>query len=178
MISLLKIKEGVFMEQNMYEENLKNPLEKIVIHIADYHQSLNGIDSLLFSEDNLVKLKRLINLPNGIILICGSTSAGKTTTMYSLLKELDTKAKNIITVEDPVKMRIEGINQVEVAPEKGLTMSSILRSLLVQDPNVICLSEINNEEIKFAFNANVGIVPTLEILNTCLTSAFPIITSL
>ena len=121
--------------------------EKIVIHIADYHQSLNGIDSLLFSEDNLVKLKRLINLPNGIILICGSTSAGKTTTMYSLLKELDTKAKNIITVEDPVKMRIEGINQVEVAPEKGLTMSSILRSLLVQDPNVICLSEINNEEI-------------------------------
>lgn len=121
--------------------------EKIVIHIADYHQSLNGIDSLLFSEDNLVKLKRLINLPNGIILICGSTSAGKTTTMYSLLKELDAKAKNIITVEDPVKMRIEGINQVQVAPEKGLTMSSILRSLLAQDPNVICLSEINNEEI-------------------------------
>ena len=121
--------------------------EKIVIHIADYHQSLNGIDSLLFSEDNLVKLKRLINLPNGIILICGSTSAGKTTTMYSLLKELDAKSKNIITVEDPVKMRIEGINQVQVAPEKGLTMSSILRSLLVQDPNVICLSEINNEEI-------------------------------
>lgn len=121
--------------------------EKIVIHIADYHQSLNGIDSLLFSEDNLVKLKRLINLPNGIILICGSTSAGKTTTMYSLLKELDAKTKNIITVEDPVKMRIDGINQVQVAPEKGLTMSSILRSLLAQDPNVICLSEINNEEI-------------------------------
>ena len=70
--------------------------EKIVIHIADYHQSLNGIDSLLFSEDNLVKLKRLINLPNGIILICGSTSAGKTTTMYSLLKELDSKSKNIM----------------------------------------------------------------------------------
>lgn len=121
--------------------------EKIVIHIADYHQSLNGIESLKFSEDNLNKLKRLINLPNGIILICGSTSAGKTTTMYSLLKELDTKTKNIITVEDPVKMRIEGINQVQVAPEKGLTMSSILRALLAQDPNVICLSEINNEEI-------------------------------
>lgn len=121
--------------------------EKIVIHIADYHQSLNGIDSLFFSEENLVKLKRLINLPNGIILICGSTSAGKTTTMYSILKELDAKAKNIITVEDPVKMRIDGINQVQVAPEKGLTMSSILRSLLSQDPNVICLSEINNEEI-------------------------------
>jgi len=67
--------------------------------------------------------------------------------MYSLLKELDSKSKNIITVEDPVKMRIEGINQVQVAPEKGLTMSSILRSLLAQDPNVICLSEINNEEI-------------------------------
>ena len=121
--------------------------EKIVIHIADYHQSLNGIESLKFSDDNLAKLKRLINLPNGIILICGSTSAGKTTTMYSLLKELDSKSKNIITVEDPVKMRIEGINQVQVSPEKGLTMSSILRSLLVQDPNVICLSEINNEEI-------------------------------
>ena len=121
--------------------------EKIVIHIADYHQSLNGIESLKFSDDNLTKLKRLINLPNGIILICGSTSAGKTTTMYSLLKELDSKSKNIITVEDPVKMRIEGINQVQVAPEKGLTMSSILRSLLAQDPNVICLSEINNEEI-------------------------------
>lgn len=121
--------------------------EKIVIHIADYHQSLNGIESLKFSDENLEKLKRLINLPNGIILICGSTSAGKTTTMYSLLKELDSKSKNIITVEDPVKMRIDGINQVQVAPEKGLTMSSILRAILAQDPNVICLSEINNEEI-------------------------------
>lgn len=121
--------------------------EKIVIHISDYHQSLNGIDSLGFSEENLEKLKRLINLPNGIILISGSTSAGKTTTMYSLLKELDTKTKNIITVENPVKLRIEGINQVQVAPEKGLTMSTILRSILNQDPNVICLSEINNEEI-------------------------------
>lgn len=121
--------------------------EKIVIHISDYHQSLNGIDSLGFSEENLEKLKRLINLPNGIILISGSTSAGKTTTMYSLLKELDAKTKSIITVENPVKLRIEGINQVQVAPEKGLTMSTILRSILNQDPNVICLSEINNEEI-------------------------------
>lgn len=121
--------------------------EKIVIHIADYHQSLNGIESLKLSDDNLEKLKRLINLPNGIILICGSTAAGKTTTMYSILKELDSKSKNIITVEDPVKMRIEGINQVQVSPEKGLTMSTILRSLLAQDPNIICLSEINNEEI-------------------------------
>ena len=120
--------------------------EKIVIRILDYSQSANGLDSLGFSEKNLEKIKRMINVPNGIILITGATGSGKSTTVYTMLQTLNTPDTNIITVEDPIEMNIEGINQVQVNSEIGLTFGRVLRSILRQDPNIILIGEIRDTE--------------------------------
>ena len=120
--------------------------EKIVIRILDYTQSANGLDSLGFSDDNLEKIKRMISVPNGIILITGATGSGKSTTVYTMLQTLNTTDTNIITVEDPIEMNIEGINQVQVNSEIGLTFGRVLRSILRQDPNIILIGEIRDSE--------------------------------
>ncbi len=120
--------------------------EKIVIRILDYTKSSDGLDSLGFSEKNLEKVKKMISVPNGIILITGATGSGKSTTTYTMLKTLNTEDVNIITVEDPVEMNIEGINQVQVNSEIGLTFGRILRSILRQDPNIILIGEIRDSE--------------------------------
>ncbi|MBR6949938.1 MAG: Flp pilus assembly complex ATPase component TadA, partial [Bacilli bacterium] len=113
-----------------------NEGEKIVIRILDYTRSLQGIDSLGFHPNNLIKLKRMMGAPNGIILVTGATGSGKSTTTYSILQGLNTPETNIITVEDPIEMNIQGINQVQVNSEIGMTFAAALRSILRQDPNV------------------------------------------
>ena len=123
-----------------------NEGEKIVIRILDYTRSLQGIDSLGFHPDNLKKLKRMMMTPNGIILVTGATGSGKSTTTYSILQELNTPNTNIITVEDPIEMNIQGINQVQVNAEIGMTFAAALRSILRQDPNVILIGEIRDSE--------------------------------
>lgn len=123
-----------------------NEGEKIVIRILDYTRSLQGIDSLGFHPDNLVKLKRMMAAPNGIILTTGATGSGKSTTTYSILQGLNTPETNIITVEDPIEMNIQGINQVQVNSEIGMTFAAALRSILRQDPNVILIGEIRDSE--------------------------------
>ncbi len=123
-----------------------NEGEKIVVRLLDYSNSLSGIKSLGFSSGNLKKITRLIDIPNGIILVTGATGSGKSTTTYSMLSALNTEDTNIITVEDPVEMNIEGINQVHVNAEIGLTFASALRSILRQDPNVILIGEIRDSE--------------------------------
>lgn len=120
--------------------------EKIVIRILDYSMSSKGLDNLGFLPDNLEKIKKLISLPNGIILVTGATGSGKSTTVYSILNTLNTTNRNIITVEDPVEMKIKGINQVQVMNEIGLTFSSALRSILRQDPDTIMIGEIRDDE--------------------------------
>ena len=120
--------------------------EKIVIRILDYTQSANGLESLGFSEKNLEKIKKMISVPNGIILITGATGSGKSTTVYTMLQTLNTPDTNIITVEDPIEMNIEGINQVQVNSEIGLTFGRVLRSILRQDPNIILIGEIRDTE--------------------------------
>ena len=120
--------------------------EKIVIRILDYNMSSAGIEHLGFSPENLKKIKKLISLPNGIILISGATGTGKSTTVYSMLQELNTSTRNIITVEDPVEMKIEGINQVQVMSEIGLTFANTLRSILRQDPDIVMIGEIRDDE--------------------------------
>ncbi len=120
--------------------------EKIVIRILDYTRSLQGIDSLGFNEINLKKLKRMMNVPNGIILVTGATGSGKSTTTYSVLQGLNKPETNIITVEDPIEMNIQGINQVMVNAEIGMTFAAALRSILRQDPNVILIGEIRDSE--------------------------------
>ena len=133
-----------------------NEGEKCVIRILDYSRSLAGIDSLGFNEKNLEKLKKMIKEPNGIILITGATGSGKSTTVYSILQVLNKKETNIITVEDPIEMNLEGLNQVQVNSEIGLDFATVLRSILRQDPNVILIGEIRDSETaKIAVRASI-----------------------
>ena len=123
-----------------------NEGEKIVVRLLDYSQSLNGLETLGFAPNNLKKIQRMLDIPNGIILVTGATGSGKSTTTYSMLSELNKEDVNIITVEDPVEMNIEGINQVYVNSEIGLTFASALRSILRQDPDIILIGEIRDSE--------------------------------
>ena len=120
--------------------------EKIVIRILDYSLSLAGLESLGLSANNLEKVKKVIAQPNGIIMIAGATGSGKSTTVYSMLQLLNTPERNIITVEDPVEMKMPGLNQVQVMSEIGLDFSTTLRSILRQDPDVIMIGEIRDDE--------------------------------
>lgn len=120
--------------------------EKIVIRILDYRMSLNGLENLGFSENNLKKIDKMLSNPNGLILVTGATGTGKSTTVYAMLQKLNTKDRNIITVEDPVEMKIENINQVQVLSDIGLTFSHTLRSILRQDPDIIMVGEIRDDE--------------------------------
>ena len=133
-----------------------NEGEKCVIRILDYTRSLQGIDALGFNDDNFKKLKKMISEPNGIILITGATGSGKSTTVYSILQVLNKKETNIITVEDPIEMNLEGLNQVQVNSEIGLDFATVLRSILRQDPNVILIGEIRDSETaKIAVRASI-----------------------
>ena len=123
-----------------------NNSEKIVIRILDYSMSLAGLDNLGFSKDAMEKINRLIKIPNGIILVTGATGTGKSTTLYSILQKLNTESVNIITVEDPVEMDIAGVNQVQTQSEIGLDFATVLRSILRQDPNIILIGEIRDDE--------------------------------
>lgn len=123
-----------------------NEGEKIVIRILDYTRSLAGLDKLGFNQENYKKLLRMISAPNGIILVTGATGSGKSTTVYSILQVLNKERTNIITVEDPIEMNIEGLNQVQVNSEIGLDFATVLRSILRQDPNVILIGEIRDGE--------------------------------
>ena len=133
-----------------------NEGEKIVIRILDYTRSLQGLGHLGFSNTNFAKLQRMISVPNGIVLVTGATGSGKSTTTYSILQTLNKKEVNIITVEDPVEMNIEGINQVQVNSEIGLDFATVLRSILRQDPNIILIGEIRDSETaKIAVRASI-----------------------
>ena len=130
--------------------------EKIVIRILDYSMSTSGLEALGFSESNFEKIMKMISLPNGIILVTGATGTGKSTTVYAVLQKLNREDTNIITVEDPIEMNIEGVNQVQTNSEIGLTFASALRSILRQDPNVIMVGEIRDTETaKIAVRASI-----------------------
>ena len=147
--------------------------EKIVIRILDYTRSLQGIESLGFNEINLKKIKRMMNVPNGIILTTGATGSGKSTTTYSILQGLNKPETNIITVEDPIEMNIEGINQVQVNSEIGMTFAAALRSILRQDPNVILIGEIRDSETaQIAVRASITghlVISTIHTNNSLAT---------
>ena len=144
-----------------------NEGEKIVIRILDYSRSLSGIDKLGFNNENFIKLKNMISAPNGIILVTGATGSGKSTTTYSILQVLNKERTNIITVEDPIEMNIEGLNQVQVNSEIGLDFATVLRSILRQDPNVILIGEIRDSETaKIAVRASITGHLVLSTLHT------------
>ena len=141
--------------------------EKIVIRILDYSMSVSGIEHLGFSESNYKKILEMINVPNGILLVTGATGSGKSTTVYSILQRLNREETNIITVEDPIEMDIEGINQVQTNSEIGLTFATALRSILRQDPNIIMIGEIRDTETaKIAVRASITGHLVLSTLHT------------
>lgn len=130
--------------------------EKIVIRILDYSLSLAGLESLGFSPQNYKKVLKMISIPNGIILVTGATGTGKSTTVYSILQKLNKETTNIISVEDPIEMDIEGINQIQTNSEIGLDFATVLRSILRQDPNIIMIGEIRDTETaKIAVRASI-----------------------
>ncbi len=120
--------------------------ENLVLRILDRGKLVLGLEQLGFSPDHLTSLKRILQSPNGIILVCGPTGSGKTTTLYSALSYLNAEALNIITIEDPVEYEISGIRQSQVNVKAGLTFASGLRSILRQDPDVIMVGEMRDGE--------------------------------
>ena len=118
--------------------------EKVALRILDKEQTLVNLDRLGLKERDSEKIKEVCEKPHGMILICGPTGCGKTTTLYAALDYIDKPTENIITVEDPVEYEIKGLNQVAVNEELGLTFASALRSILRQDPDIIMVGEIRD----------------------------------
>ncbi|OGX23895.1 MAG: hypothetical protein A3J51_02015 [Omnitrophica WOR_2 bacterium RIFCSPHIGHO2_02_FULL_45_21] len=120
--------------------------EKVVMRILDRSQVALDFSSLGFEPKQAEEFRKAITSPYGLVLLTGPTGSGKTTTLYAALNEIRDSTKNITTVEDPVEYRLDGINQVQVKPEIGLTFASALRAFLRQDPNVILVGEIRDLE--------------------------------
>jgi len=120
--------------------------EKVVLRILDRKNVILDLNQLGFEVHQLEHIRKAINMPYGLILLTGPTGSGKTTTLYAILNEIKHPTKNIITIEDPVEYRLEGINQVQVKSEIGLTFATALRSFLRQDPDVILVGEIRDTE--------------------------------
>lgn len=120
--------------------------EKVVIRVLTREGFLVGREYLGMSQADSLKLDRIVKSPNGIILVTGPTGSGKSTTLYTILSEMNSSSKNIITIEDPVEYMIEGINQVNVNPKAGMTFAAGLRSILRQDPDIIMVGEIRDSE--------------------------------
>jgi len=120
--------------------------EKIVMRILDSQRGVKALNDLDLSEKYLSLIRDAISRPYGLILITGPTGSGKTTTLYSMMNELDREESNIVSLEDPVEYQIPGINQSQVMPEIGYTFASGLRSILRQDPDIIMVGEIRDKE--------------------------------
>ena len=145
--------------------------EKVVIRVIDFRKMLTNLESLGFSYENLQMFKKVLNHPNGIVLVTGPTGSGKNTTLYAGLSELNGEQVNICTVEDPVECNIHGINQFEVHDTTGFTFSNALRSLLRQDPDVIMVGEIRDRD-----TANIAVQAALTghlVLSTLHTNDAP-----
>lgn len=120
--------------------------EKIVMRILDLSSAMNDISKLGFTRENEDQFRKMIAKPNGIVLITGPTGSGKSSTLYAALSNLNREGVNIITVEDPVEYQLEGVNQIQVKEEVGLTFAVGLRSILRQDPDIVMIGEIRDLE--------------------------------
>ena len=120
--------------------------EKCVMRVLDLSRDSTGIDRLGLTEFEQQKFMRLIKRPNGIVLVSGPTGSGKTTSLYAMLDQLNDPEVNIITVEDPVEIELEGINQTNVNADIDFTFANALRSILRQDPNIIMIGEVRDVE--------------------------------
>ena len=145
--------------------------EKVVIRILDSRGTIRSLDSLGLDERSAGRLRKLLDVREGLILVTGPTGSGKTTTLYAALTQLLTRGLNIVTVEDPVEYRVPGIVQVQVNEKAGLTFAAALRSILRQDPDVILIGEIRDHEtaaiaIQAALTGHV-VFATLHTIDAC-----------
>ena len=130
--------------------------EKVVVRILGQNDMILSREMLGLSKENSEMFDRIVKSPHGIILVSGPTGSGKTTTLYAVLKELNQPTTNIVTVEDPVEYRMEGINQVQVNVKAGMTFANGLRSILRQDPDIILIGEIRDgETAEIAIRASI-----------------------
>src|SRR5689334_25324584 len=120
--------------------------EKVVLRVLDPTAVELDYDKLGLSVEIAEGLRRALDLPNGMVLVTGPTGSGKTTTLYTGLLKLNTVARKIVTVEDPIEYQLTGINQIQVKPQIGLNFASLLRSILRQDPDVIMIGQIRDLE--------------------------------
>lgn len=120
--------------------------EKVVMRILDQDKGVQKLDKLDFQPDQLAMLKKALTRPHGLILISGPTGSGKTTTLYSMLMELDRDTQNVLSLEDPIEYNMDGISQSQVHAEIGYTFASGLRTTLRQDPDIIMVGEIRDKE--------------------------------
>jgi type IV pilus assembly protein PilB len=130
--------------------------EKVVIRVINPQKIMLNLESLGFDYENLKVYRRIMNSPNGIILVTGPTGSGKNTTLYATLSELNSDNVNICTVEDPVECNVSGINQFQVSDIVGFKFATALRSLLRQDPDIVMVGEIRDNE-----TANIAVQAAL-----------------
>jgi len=120
--------------------------EKVVMRILDSEKGVKKLEELGISDENSAEIRDAISRPYGLILLTGPTGSGKTTTLYSMLNELDRDERNVVSLEDPVEYNIDGMSQSQVRPEIGYTFANGLRSILRQDPDIIMVGEIRDKE--------------------------------
>ncbi|MCL5874965.1 MAG: GspE/PulE family protein, partial [Candidatus Dependentiae bacterium] len=145
--------------------------ERIVMRLLDKTKTFGKLQDLGFSKRDYQIIEQAIHEPNGIILITGPTGSGKTSTLYSILSQLNTPEVNIITVEDPVEYQMAGIGQVQVKEKIGLTFAAALRSILRQDPDIVMIGETRDQE-----TAQIAIQAALTghlVLSTVHTNSAP-----
>lgn len=145
--------------------------EKIVLRILDIQRISYTPEGIGLLNDNYEKVMSLISQPSGLILICGPTSSGKTSTLYTLLRRIQNEELNIMTIEDPIEYKIDGINQIEVNPNTGLSFERGLKAILRMDPDKIMIGEIRNED-----TAHIAISSSITghlVLSTLHTESSP-----
>jgi len=120
--------------------------EKAVLRVLDKSGLTLELDKLGFESEDLDRMRSCLEQPHGMILVCGPTGSGKTTTLYSMLKQVNSIERNLVTVEDPIEYQLDGVNQVPVKEQLGLTFGAALRSILRQDPDIIMIGEIRDYE--------------------------------
>jgi general secretion pathway protein E len=145
--------------------------EKLVMRIMDPDVLFQRLENLGFTAMDLIRYQQMISMPNGIVLVCGPTGSGKSTTLYSTLRSLSSPEINITTVEDPVEMIHEDFNQISVQPVIGITFASILRNILRQDPDIIMIGEMRDMET--AENAIQAALTGHLVLSTLHTNDAP-----
>ena len=120
--------------------------EKVAVRVLDGRSAVISLDGIGFLQDELTRIERLLEFREGLILVTGPTGSGKTTTLYAVLRRLQQRGVNIVTVEDPIEYRLPGIVQVQVNERAGLTFAAALRSIMRQDPDVLLIGEIRDRE--------------------------------